>query len=558
MSASSFARRKSPRRAPLTTDACPLLSPDVVFDETPDAAVWIASVDGVPLSRFSRPVVDLLTAMDGKTTVHELHRRFAPSEPTESFLDLIGRFRDNGLLHGMTKRPPGRLAFRPPFTVQIATLRAPAIFDRLDRLVLPLSGRALWWTVAALLCAGLVAALIQASELRNVLTEPVPVLGMILVLVLPLVTLAHESAHGIALTRFGGRPRRAGFMLFYLTPAFFVDVTDGWRLSAGRQRVAVALAGPAVHAVVAAIACTAALFMPQPAVRGTLLLLAVSCAAVVFVNLIPLVRFDGYIALMSALDEPNLRSRAIGDGANFLTRLLFGGQRAPKSLDAWWSVPFGLASLLAPIVLVSWAVVRTAQVLADGGPILALFVLALEAVVVFVGGTILVRALRRVVRSGVSRLRFFVVVAALAAASVAAGMVISVPVTVSLGFVSDGERVTLVQPSGEAQAAIIDGAPVALTTRGILANEHLAEGTTRVRRPAPTIVPVDALIPLRADGVSLPAMAVARVDVSHGSGSLPPTGQARVDLGTSTLWQALWRLAVVSPLSSFLDEKEKG
>ncbi len=124
---------------------------------------------------------------------------------------------------------------------------------------------------------------------------------------LGLATLFHEAAHGLTLTRLGGRPRRAGFMLFYLTPAFFVDVTDGWRLADRRHRVAIALAGPAVHATAAAVAMLAALGLPASTARETLLLLAISCTVVVLVNLIPFVRFDGYIALMSALDEPNLR-----------------------------------------------------------------------------------------------------------------------------------------------------------------------------------------------------------------------------------------------------------
>ena len=147
-------------------------------------------------------------------------------------------------------------------------------------------------------------------------------------------------------------------MIFYLTPAFFVDVTDGWRLPDRRQRVAIALAGPAVHAAVAAVALLVALALPDTEVRQTLVLLALDCAAIVLVNLIPFVRFDGYIALMSALDEPNLRARTIRDGANSLTRFLFGGQKAAKSLNTWWSVPFGLASLLAPVVLVLFAVGR--------------------------------------------------------------------------------------------------------------------------------------------------------------------------------------------------------
>lgn len=557
--ASLVPRRASGRTAPLAVDACPRLAPGVAFDETAHDAMWIASINGVPSSRLSRPVVELLTAMDGMTPLHVLHERFAATESSDGFLQLVGRFRDNGLLEGSAVRPPGRLTYRPPFTVQIATLRAPAVFDRLDRMLLPLSRRVLIVIVSVLGGAGAIAAILQAGELRGVLIEPVPVLGIVvLAAALPLATLLHESAHGLTLARFGGRPRRAGVMLFYLTPAFFVDVTDGWRLSSRRRRAAVALAGPAVHALVAAGALLAALVVPLPTVRHTLQLLALSCVVVVLVNLIPFVRFDGYIALMSALDEPNLRARAIGDGSAFLSQLLFGGPRPRSGLDRWWSVPFGLASLLAPAVLVTFAVVRMAQALSGGGPVLGLLVVALEAVVLLVGLGVLARALLRILRSGVSRPRFFAVVVVLVGLVVATGAVVTVPATASAGFVAHGDRVVLVRAAGDAEGVVRGGAPVVLLTRGIVANERIAEGTAVPQPPEPTRVPLDALFPVRAEGVSVPAVIIAGVEVSGGGRGLPSTGQARIDLGTGTLWQRLWELAVVSPLAPLLGAHEEG
>lgn len=559
MRLSSARRRPSGATAPLTADACPLLASGVAFEKAGEGASWIALVHGVPSSRVSRPVVDLLAAMDGRTALHELHRRFAAAESIESFLELVGRFRDSGLLEGAGKLPPGRVSYRPPFTLQIATLRAPALFGRLDRLVIPLPPRALLVSGAVVLGSGILAAIVQAEELWEVVTRPLPLSGfVILVAALSLTTLLHESAHGLTLTRFGGRPRRAGFMLFYLTPAFFVDVTDGWRLSDRRQRVAVALAGPAVHAVVAATALVGALVVPQSAVRQTLQLLGLSCAVIVGINLVPFVRFDGYIALMSALDEPNLRGRTIRDGANFLTRLLFGGKRVSRSLQAWWSVPFGLASLIAPVVLVLFAVARTVQALAGGGPVLGLFVVALEAVVLVTGVVLLSRALRRVLRSGVSRLRFLSVCAALVSSIAIAGILIPVPVTATYGFSADEDGVVLVRADSEAPADVPDDAPVALLSRGILANEQLGEGRARPQRAEPTTVPLEALFPVRADGVAVPAVIVARVDVSEKRESLPATGQARVETGVENLWQTLWAVGVVAPLSPLRGTERKG
>lgn len=521
-----------------------------------DEPMAIAVLHGVPSSRVSRPVIALLSAMDGTTSLHDLHLRFAASESSESFLELVERFRATGLLEGDTKRPPGRLTYRPPFTLQIATLRAAAIFGRVDRLIAPLSRQAILVPVATLLCLGFVAAVLQAGELLNAVTTPIPLVAIVvLVAVLACLTLLHESAHGLTLTRYGGRPRRAGVMLFYLAPAFFVDVTDGWRLPRRRQRVDVALAGPAVHAVVAASALTAALLAPQPVVRETLQILGLSCTAIVLVNLIPFVRFDGYIALMSALDEPNLRNRTIRDGANFLTCVLFGGRRMSKSVNTWWSVPFGLASLIAPIVLVLFAVTRAVRSLAAGGPILGMFVVALEAVVVLVGMGLLWRALHRVLRSGRSWLRFTSVCAALGVSMVIAGALISVPMTATFGFSTEDGRVVLVHADGQTPVKIRAGTPIVLLSSGILGSRQVGEGTARPQRPEATRVPLDALVPATAGGVSVPAVAFAEVDVSDRSGSPPEAGQARVELGTSSLWEFLWFTGVIQPLSAHPSEK---
>lgn len=498
----------------------------------------------------------LLRAMDGEMALRELHLRFAASEPFESFLQLIQRFRATGLLDGDTTRRPGRVVYRPPFTLQLATLRAPSLFRRLDRMMIPLSRRAALTSLCVLLSLGIVAAALQASELVAVIATPVPLSGLVaLVVALSLMTLFHEGAHGITLTRLGGRPRRAGFMLYYLTPAFFVDVTDGWRLPDRRQRVAIALAGPAVHAAVGALALAVALIAPQGGVRQTLQLFALTCVAIVLVNLIPFVRFDGYIALMSALDEPHLRTRTIRDGADLLTRVLFGGQRSLKNLDTRWSAPFGLASLIAPAVLVVIALVRIARALAAGGPFFGVLVVVLEAAVVLAGLVVIARALHRVVRAGVSRLRFVCVCAALVGGIAIAGSVISVPLSATLGFTTRGDRVVLVQAGETVVTRVPEGARVVLLSNGILVNEQVGGGTAVQHRPEPTRVPLDALFPVEAQGATVPAVIVAEVHVSDGSGLIPQTGQARVELGVANLWQSLWATGVTAPLSSLRSEQ---
>ncbi|WP_341955076.1 daptide biosynthesis intramembrane metalloprotease [Microbacterium sp. LWH13-1.2] len=544
-------RRDSSTSVVLNADECPRLAPGVSFEQAADAGPWIAMLDGVPSSRVSEATIELLKAMDGETPIRDLRLRFAAAESSEGFLRLVQRFQAGGLLGGEAKPPPGRIVYRPPFTLQFATLRAPVIFDRLARLIVPLPLRASTLFVAVLVCSGILAAAHQAEELHEVLTTPVPLVGFIsLLAVLSLLTALHESAHGITLTRFGGRPRRAGFMLFYLSPAFFVDVTDGWRLSDRRHRVAVALAGPAVHASVSAIALIVALMLPPSMLRRTVLLLAVSCAAIVLINLIPFVRFDGYIALMCALDEPNLRARAIRDGSAFLTRALFGGRRTSKSLERWWSVPFGLASLAAPVVLVVLALSRIARALAGGGPIVGVLVVMLEAAALLTGLVILSRALHRVLLSGVAVLRFVSVIAATAAATVITGIVITVPVTATFGFAAQNGTAVLLQAGEAVETEVPEGTEVVLMSNGLLANDPVGEGVVTSVPPEPRRVPLDALLPVVVDGASVAGVIVAGVEMASERASVPATGQARVRLGERNLWQAIWETGVALPLSS--------
>lgn len=552
MQASSLSRRRRSRtvKVPFTSDTRPRLASSVTFEQTSEAGTWIAMLHGAPASRVSRAVVDLLRAMDGESSLRDLHRRFAPTESHDEFMTLVKRFRACGLLAGIDKLPPGRVFYRPPFTVQVATLRAPRLFGRLDRMILPLQLRATVTSIAVIVCLGLVAAGAQTNELRAAVSRPLPVAGLVsLVVALSLMTLLHESAHGLTLTRFGGRPRRAGFMLFYLTPAFFVDVTDGWRLDR-RRRVAVALAGPATHAVFFAIALIVALVLSDTEVRRSVLAFAVCCGAIVLVNLIPFVRFDGYIALMSALDEPNLRGRTISDASAFLLRLLFGGTEKRKELAAWWSVPFGIASLLTPIVLMVFAVTRIIRAVGGGGPALGILVVVVEAAVVIVGFVIVMKALRRARRSGGSRFRFISVVFTLAAGIAMLGAVITVPSTATLGYVLRGDRVLLVQAGVTPTVRVPEGATVDLLSNGILVNDHLASGSVGSLLSRSTRVTLDSLLPVSADGVSVAGVIVAAVDVDDRGRRLPPTGQARVELGATNLWESLWTRGVTAPLSS--------
>ncbi|RWR18851.1 hypothetical protein D8Y23_08770 [Microbacterium enclense] len=532
--------------------AVPRLADTVGFERSADGASWLVSVDGVPVSRASDAVAAALRAMDGVATLDDLRRRFAPDQTPEAFGALVDRFRRAGLLRGAERRTAGRLTYRPPLTVQFATLRAPVLFARLHRVLRPVLRRALLWPLAVLVLAGVVALVAQAPMAAEALTSPLPLDDLLLIaVVLVCATVAHEAAHGVTLTHGGARPRRAGFMLLYLGPAFFVDVTDAWRLPSRTARVAVALAGPAVHAVLAGAAALAALVVTDADLRRTLLVLACACATVVAVNLVPFVRFDGYIALMSALDEPNLRARTMADAAEGLRGLLFGGERSARALDRWWSVPFGILSVVVPTVIVWLAVERAIRALVGTGPVGAFLVLALQAVVVIAVGAGVARWVARCWRLGRGRLRFLALSGALLGASVALAALVPVDDVRTMGYATTDDGVTLVVPAGatgEGAVAIAGGRSVDLSSSGILADAHLVAGRTRATSLREATVPLTAFSPVALDDVAIDALVVGRVDVPAAT-TLPSAGRAGIHLGTRSLLEAVWATHVAVPAS---------
>ncbi|TQJ30479.1 daptide biosynthesis intramembrane metalloprotease [Microbacterium sp. SLBN-146] len=538
--------------AALTLDSRPRLADTVAFEESAAGdGQWIVLASDVPVSRVSRPVVDLLRSLDGRTPVRDLQSRHdSASSPTE-FLALVRRFEGRGLIAGAERRPPGRFSYRPPLTVQLASLGAPALFSRLERLRRRLLRGWMLTPIAVLIVLGAAALAVQAPTVLALLTRPLPVSSFLAVVaVLVAATFAHEAAHGMTLAGYGVLPRRAGVMLFYLSPAFFVDVTNGWRLADRRGRVAVALAGPAVNAALAsAAALVAAIPGMDDTVRDALLILATASWSIVLVNLIPFVRFDGYLALMSALDIPNLRTSAIHDVRDTTGRVLFGSSRQPRRLPQAWVLPFGVMSVVTPLLLIALALDRIIRALSGGGPGGAWAILAL-AFIVAVGVTAaLVKAVRHLFRTGARPWRVILVGTPIVAVAVCAGFIIPVQTTLTTGFVTSDASLRLVVP-GAVVPDIAPGTAVTLYEQGMLGRRAIAQAVVTARSDAPTSVPLGAVYPFDAPGVVLDGRTIAEARFVGARPSSDSVGIAVIPTGRTSAWGALWSATVLQPLTT--------
>lgn len=119
----------------------------------------------------------------------------------------------------------------------------------------------------------------------------------------------HELAHGHAAKHYGARVPAMGFLLIYLTPAFYTDTTEGYVLANSFQRVIIAMAGVWSELMICAIATpiwwgTAPNTTIHEAAYVVMLMTGI---AAILLNWNPLMKLDGYQMLTELVGVSELK-----------------------------------------------------------------------------------------------------------------------------------------------------------------------------------------------------------------------------------------------------------
>jgi putative peptide zinc metalloprotease protein len=168
-------------------------------------------------------------------------------------------------------------------------------------------------------------------------------------LTLFVVKVAHELGHAYTAVRFGVRVPTMGIAVMMMAPMLYTDVTDAWRLANRRQRLLIDAAGVVVELGLAVVATIMWVFLAEGVMRNIMFLIATtSWMMSVFVNLNPLMRFDGYYILADLIRVDNLQPRAFVLGQWKLREWLFRLRvRCPENLSP---------SMVRALVLYAWAI----------------------------------------------------------------------------------------------------------------------------------------------------------------------------------------------------------
>jgi CRP-like cAMP-binding protein/Zn-dependent protease len=125
-----------------------------------------------------------------------------------------------------------------------------------------------------------------------------------------LLTFSHELAHAVVLTRYGRKIKSAGFMIYFGSPAFFVESSDG-QMMEREQRIVQSFAGPFAELVIAGAAASFAWAFPDAPAAGLLYKFALLNYFIIFLNLVPFLELDGYWILADLIQVPDLRPQSL-------------------------------------------------------------------------------------------------------------------------------------------------------------------------------------------------------------------------------------------------------
>lgn len=129
----------------------------------------------------------------------------------------------------------------------------------------------------------------------------------------------HENGHGLTCKRYGGEVHELGFMLIFFLPAFYANVTDAWTFQSKAAKLWVTFAGAFVELIICSLA-TFVWYFSTPGyfthdLAFTFMLIAGLSS--ILINMNPLIKLDGYFALVDYLEVPNLSD----DSAKFVSAL---------------------------------------------------------------------------------------------------------------------------------------------------------------------------------------------------------------------------------------------
>lgn len=496
---------------------------------------WIAQRADGTLLRIGADAAALLESLSEERDRDRLVARLGAPWTADAVAAALVNLGNAGLVgtgqHAVAPQPRSRaLQFVPPAALQLTLVRDPQKLNALRGRLAWVVSRPMVGLLLLVAAAGMIALAVRHTAVVTAATSPLsPVAVAAVVVATIFVTSLHELGHGAALVAYGGRVRRFGVMIFYASLAMFCDVTDAWLLSSRRSARNVALAGGLASIALAGL-CSLLAAAASGSVATVLTLIALIAYVGAVINLIPFVKFDGYVALVLAKGESNLRRRAMDGWVDALA-----GRPVPAPPAGWdrgGLIGFGLGCSLFPILLVGATATEISRSLEQWGQVGAIGQLVIATLLAGLG---LNRAISFVQRSRGRGLPWRVPLAALAAllsATLAVGLLVTASVSESVPYSQRGSAVLLAVDLSAPHPKLTADERVTLASVGLLGSRQVgtavitdagvgrADVPGSLRSPAVDLGGHFSTRVVRATAAPIHGARVGYARVSHGRASL--------------------------------------
>jgi len=258
---------------------------------------------------------------DGSTSLEVIRQRtqekFGAALPLESLVAFVNKLEQTGLLDTgrSTRRQKKQRERRVRGNVlflRFKLLDPDRILRRLERKVrFCFTPHFMIFSAAMILLAiGIVAT--NLNEILDGMGRLYSLSALpVIVAMMFLVVSAHEFAHGFTCKHFGGEVREMGFLLIYLQPAFYCNVSDAWLFPEKSKRLWVSFAGPYFEMFLWAVATVLWRLTETDTLISYLSLIVMASSGIkTLFNFNPLIKLDGYYLLSDYLGIPNLRRKS--------------------------------------------------------------------------------------------------------------------------------------------------------------------------------------------------------------------------------------------------------
>jgi putative peptide zinc metalloprotease protein len=279
--------------------------------------------------RIGEPEHFIIKKLDGKTSGEQIVQKLQEELNVKISPDTLNRFIERlekaGFLEGeVSQRELSKLQyhaqkkkksiFRRIFFLKVKAFDPNKLLDRLLNKVRFLFTPAFFVVSIVVILLGLVITLSNWGDLGYSFKRLYHITTIFkLWMAIFLIGIIHELGHAVTCKYFGGEVREMGFLLIYLQPAFFTNVSDAWLFKEKSKKLWVSLAGIYIHLFLWASATILWRITDiETGLNSFLFVIMLASGIILLFNFNPLMKFDAYYLLSDYLEIPNLRKKAFG------------------------------------------------------------------------------------------------------------------------------------------------------------------------------------------------------------------------------------------------------